>query len=128
MCLLSGSYKEHISRSALEYLHFDNVDNKQHQIYTFGCNSLKFLSDCVQANRALTEKQKVWFESQCWSCVKVSGKLHIPNSLDPPSHNGYLVRRFKVGSTVADCSRCHLASGKVNCQVTKRPLCHENGI
>ena len=43
----------------------------------------------------------------------MSGKLHIPHCLGPPSCNGYLVHRSKVGSIVAGCIGAHLARGKV---------------
>ena len=51
--------------------------------------------------------------SQCWPCVEMPGKLQIPHCLGPPSHNGYLVHRSKVGSIVAGCTGSHLARGKV---------------
>ena len=53
------------------------------------------------------------FNSLCWPCVDVSGKLRIPHCLGPPSCNGYLVHRSKVGSIVAGCTGTHLARGKV---------------
>ena len=53
------------------------------------------------------------FDSQCWPCVEVSGKLRILHCLSPPSHNGYLVHRSKVGSIVAGCIGAHVARGKV---------------
>ena len=52
------------------------------------------------------------FDSQCWPCVEVSDKLHIPHCLGPPSHNGYMVHRSKVGSIVAGCIGAHLARGE----------------
>ena len=51
--------------------------------------------------------------SQCWPCAEVLGKLRIPHCLGPPSRNGYLVHRSKVGSIVAGCNGAHLARGKV---------------
>ena len=36
------------------------------------------------------------FDSHCWSCVDVLGKLLIPYCLSPPRSNGYLVER-KIG-------------------------------
>ena len=53
------------------------------------------------------------FDSQCWPCVEVSGKLCIPHCLGPPSGNGYLVHRSKVGSIFTGCIGAHLARGKV---------------
>ena len=53
------------------------------------------------------------FDSQCWPCVEVVGKLRIPHCLGPPSCNGYLVHRSKVGSIVVFCIGAHLARGKV---------------
>ena len=64
--------------------------------------------------RALDSRSEgLGFDSQCWPCVEVSGKLCIPHCLGPPSHNGYLVHRSKVGSIVAGCIGAHLARGKV---------------
>ena len=53
------------------------------------------------------------FDSQCWQCIEVLGELRIPHCLSPPSHNGYLVYRSKVGSIVAGCIGAHLVRGKV---------------
>ena len=53
------------------------------------------------------------FDSQCWSCVEVLGKLHISHCLGPPSRNGYLVHRSKVGSIVAVCCAPTATAGKV---------------
>ena len=53
------------------------------------------------------------FNSECWPCVEVSSKLRIPHCLSPPSRNGYLVHRSKVGSIVAGCIGAHLVRGKV---------------
>ena len=53
------------------------------------------------------------FDSQCWPCAEVSGKLRIPHCLSLPSRNGYLVHRSKVRSIVAGCIGTHLAKGKV---------------
>ena len=47
------------------------------------------------------------------SSVEMLGKLRIPHCLGPPSRNGYLVHRSKVGSIVAGCIGAHLARGKV---------------
>ena len=43
----------------------------------------------------------------------MSGKLRTLHCLGPPSRNGYLVHRSKVGSIVAGCIGAHLARGKV---------------
>ena len=53
------------------------------------------------------------FNSQCWPCVEVLGKLPILHCLGPPSRNGYLVHSYKVGSIVAGCIGAHLAREKV---------------
>ena len=69
---------------------------------------------CGLVDTALDSKSEgLGFDSQCWPCVKVSGKLCIPCCLGPSSRNGYLVHRYKVGSTVAGCIGAHLARGKV---------------
>ena len=47
-----------------------------------------------------TWSEGLGFNSQCRSCAQVSGKLCIP-----PSHDGYLVHRSKVGSMVTCCHR-----------------------
>ena len=70
---------------------------------------------CGQVDRALDSiiSEGLGFDSQCWPCVEVSGKLCIPRCLGPPSHNGYmyLVHRSKVGSIVSGC--CDPLPGKV---------------
>ena len=61
---------------------------------------------CGQVDRALDSRLKgLIFNSQCWQCIEASGKLYIPPNLGPPSRNGYLVHRSKVGSIVAGCWR-----------------------
>ena len=69
---------------------------------------------CGPVYRALDSRSKsLGFDSQCWPCVDVSGKVRIPHCLSPPSRNAYLVHRSKVGSIVAGCIGAHLARGKV---------------
>ena len=69
---------------------------------------------CGPADSALDSRSEgLGFDSQCWPCVEVSGKLRIPHCLGPPSRNGYLVHRSKVGSIVAGCIGTHLARAKV---------------
>ena len=59
-----------------------------------------------QANRLLASNSKgLGFDSHCWSCVEASDKLRISYRLGPPSRNGYLVHRSKIGSIAADCRR-----------------------
>ena len=66
-----------------------------------------------QVDRALDSRSEgLGFDSQCWPCVEVSGKLRIPHCLGPPSRNGYLVHRSKVGSIVAGCRRRPLPGGR----------------
>ena len=36
---------------------------------------------------------RLGFDSHCWSCVEVLGKLLIPYCLCPPSNNGYLMEQ-----------------------------------
>ena len=67
-----------------------------------------------QVDRVLDSRSEgLGFNSQHWSRIEVSGKLHIPQCLDPFSRNGYLVHRSEVGSIVAGCCRAHLVNGKV---------------
>ena len=73
---------------------------------THGSNYLYFnkkLSEaCGKVDRALDSRSEgLGFDSHYWPCVEVVGKLHIPYCLGPPSRNGYLVDRSKVGSIVA---------------------------
>ena len=69
-----------------------------------------------QVDESLNSKSAgLGFDSKCWPCVEVSGKLCIPHCCGPPSCNGYLVHRSKVGSIVAGCIGPHLAMGKVEC-------------
>ena len=66
---------------------------------------------CGQVDRALDSRSEgLGFDSQCWPCVEVSGKLRILHCLGPPNRNGYLVLRYKVGSIVAGC--CALTAGR----------------
>ena len=55
--------------------------------------------------------RRMWFNSQCWPCVEVTGKLHISHCLGPTSCTRCLVHRSKVGSIVAGCIGAHLARG-----------------
>ena len=67
-----------------------------------------------QVDRALDSRSEgLGFDPQFWPCVEVSGKLRIPQCLGPPSRNGYLVHRSKVGSIVAGCIGSHLIRGNV---------------
>ena len=69
---------------------------------------------CGPVDRTLDSRSEgLGFDSQCWPSVEVSGKLCITHCLVPPSGNGYLVYRSKVGSIVAGCIGAHLARGKV---------------
>ena len=69
---------------------------------------------CDQVDRAFNSRSEgLGHDSQCWTCVEVSGKLHIPHCFCPLGHNGYLVHRYKVGSIVAGCIGAHLAREKV---------------
>ena len=69
---------------------------------------------CGQVDRVLDSRSEgLVFDSQCWPCVVLSGKLRIPHCLCPPSRNRYLVHRSKVGSIVAGYIGAHLARGKV---------------
>ena len=65
-------------------------------------------------DRALDSRSEgLGLDSRCWPCVEVLGKLRIPHCLGPPSRNGYLMHRSKVGSIVAGCIDAHLARRKV---------------
>ena len=69
---------------------------------------------CGQVDRELDSRSEgLGFDSQCWPCVEVLGKLCIQHRLGPPTCNGYLVHRSKVGSIVAGCIGAYLARGKV---------------
>ena len=57
-------------------------------------SSLSDMGACGQVDRVLDLRSEgLGFDSHCWSCVEVSGKLLIPYCLCPPSSNGYLVER-----------------------------------
>ena len=67
-----------------------------------------------QVDRELDSRlEGLGFDSQCWSCVEVLGKVCSPHCLGPPRRNRYLVHRSKVGSTVAGCISTHLTRRKV---------------
>ena len=56
-----------------------------------------FLGACGPVDRAFDSRSEdLGFDSQCWPCVEVLGKLCIPHYLGQPSHNGYLVHRAKA--------------------------------
>ena len=70
------------------------------------CKVSKFYQ-CSYVYRALDSKSEgLGFDSQCWSCVEVFSKLHIPHCLRPLCH----------GSIVAGCIGVRLARGKVKCE------------
>ena len=48
-------------------------------------------------------------------CVEVSCKLHTSHCLGPPSCNGYLVHRSKVGLIVTGCIGAHFARLNLSC-------------
>ena len=79
-----------------------------------GCSgNLLALGARGQVDRALDSRSEgLGFDSQCWPCVEVSGKLRIPHCLGPHSRNGYLVHGSKVGSIVAGCRRRPLPGGR----------------
>ena len=82
-----------------------------HQVTTLLATS-KGASGLV--DRALDSiSEGLGFDSQCWPCVEVLGKLRIPHCLSPPSRNGYLVHKSKVGTIAAGCIGAHLTRGKV---------------
>ena len=61
-----------------------------------------FVEACGLVDRVIDSRSEgLGFDSQCWPCVEVSGKLRMPHCLGPPSRNGCLVHRSKVGSIVA---------------------------
>ena len=73
-----------------------------------------YMGACGQVDRALSSRSEgLGFDSQCWPCVEVLGKFRIPHCLSSPSHNGYLVHKFKVGSIVAGCCAPTARGGKI---------------
>ena len=65
-------------------------------------------STSSQVDRALDLRSKgLRFDSQCWPCLDVLGKLCIPHCLCPTSRNGYLVLRYKVGLIVVGYIGAH---------------------
>ena len=84
------------------------------QYHNIAGNVYGSMGACGPVDRALDARSEgLGLDSQCWPYVEVSGKLCIPHCLGPPSRNGYLVHRSKVGSIVADCIGAHLARRKV---------------
>ena len=54
---------------------------------------------CGQVDRALGSiSEGLGFDSHCWSCVEVPGKLLIPYCICPASSDGYLVEQ-KIGKS-----------------------------
>ena len=61
---------------------------------------------CGQVDMPLDSiSQCLGFDSYCWSCVEVLGKLLIPYCLCPPSSDGYLVEWESYIMTGYSCSR-----------------------
>ena len=68
----------------------------------------------AQVDRTLDSRSEgLGFDSQCWSCVEVVGKLRISCCLGSPPRNGYLVHRSKVESIGAGCCAPTAGGGKV---------------
>ena len=69
---------------------------------------------CGYVDMALdTRSEGLGFDSQCWPCVEVPGKLRVPHCFDPRSHNSYLMHRSKVGSIVVGYYAPTARGGKV---------------
>ena len=80
------------------------------------------LGACGQVDRALDSRSEgLGFDSQCWPCVEVSGKIHIPHCLGPPARNAHLVHRSKIRLTFAGCCAPTARGGKAwrTCAVTR---------
>ena len=85
----------------------------KHLLFIFTLKHFASVGACGLVGRAMYSRlEGLGFDSHCWPCVEVLGKLRIPHCLGPPSRNGYLVHRSKVGSIVAGCIGAHLARGK----------------
>ena len=68
----------------------------------------------VAIDKALDSRPEgLGFNSQPWSCIEASGKLHIPHCICLPSHNGCQVHRSKIGSIASGHHRCPPCHGKV---------------
>ena len=78
-------------------LHFAYVDE----------HALLCMEECGPVGRALDSRTKdLGFDSHCWSCVKMLGKLLIPYHLRQPSSDGYLVEREKYTVMIGhSCNR-----------------------
>ena len=78
------------------------------------CKIEKYKGACDQVDRVMHSRSEgLGFDSQCWPCVEVSGKLCIPHYLSPPCCNGHFVHRSKVGLIVAGCWAPNARGGKV---------------
>ena len=65
-------------------------------IYTYApyAQNTSSIGTCGQVDRALDLRSEcLGFDSHCWSCVEVSGKLLIQYCLCQPSSNWYQVER-----------------------------------
>ena len=56
------------------------------------CTILCDMGACGPVDRVL-DSEGLGFDSHCWSCVEVLGKLLISYCLCPPSSDGYLVKQ-----------------------------------
>ena len=104
----------------IQNTHHTKLSHSQLSIFQSARQAISMLHQCSWEEHVAkwighwTQHQKVWgFNSQCWPCIKVSGKLCIPCFLSPASCNGYLVHRSKVGSRVAGCCAPTVRGGKV---------------
>ena len=60
---------------------------------------------CGLVDRVLNSRlQGLWFDSHCWLCVEVSGKLVIPTCLWLPSSDGYLVEWIQLNCNNWECA------------------------
>ena len=84
------------------YLQYYGVD-----LYCIVLNAQLYtiMGACGLVDRALDSRSEgLGFDSHCWSCVEVSGKLFIPYCLWSPSSDGYLVERKIVNGI--SCREC----------------------
>ena len=74
-----------------------------------GSRLYSYMGECGQVDRVFDSRsQGSGFDSHCWSCVEVSGKLLIPYCLRPCNIDRYLVERKIVKKNVngISCRKC----------------------
>ena len=108
------------------YMHTDSAQVSQ-------CHHMPSKWACGWVDRVLDQDQNFWFLIPTTGHIEVPGKFSPAQFTQlstwtwqgPPSRNGYLVHRAKVGSTVAGCHRRPLQGVMVNGRLIIPHICSD---